>query len=260
MMQYVEFLSGPNTLRGMLHLPEGKRPAPAVLLCHGFTGSRTESHFLFVKISRMLEQLDIASLRFDFAGSGESDGDFERVTLSSEMADASAALDFLRRHPAVDPGRIGLLGLSLGGAVAAMVTARRPEQVTGLALLSAVADPARIVSFIRTGKYETQLAQWGHLDMNGHKVGRGFLQDVEGKFPAGDLATYPGPVLVVHGSGDSTVPASEALTYQEQRRDSKALTQLEIVPKADHTYATLVHTDQVLELVKRFFAQTLRGE
>jgi hypothetical protein len=257
MMQYVEFLSGANTLRGMLHLPAGERPAAAVLLCHGFTASRMESHFLFVKISRMLEQLDIASLRFDFAGSGESDGEFENITLSSEMADASVALDFLRRHPAVDPGRIGLLGLSMGGAVAAMVTARRPDEVRGLALLSAVADPARIVSFIRTGKYETQLAQWGHLDMNGHKVGRGFLQDVEGKFPAGDLAAYPGPVLVVHGSGDSTVPASEALTYQDARRSGKGPTQLEIIDKADHTYASLTHTQQVLELVKKFFGENL---
>jgi dipeptidyl aminopeptidase/acylaminoacyl peptidase len=64
-------------------------------------------------------------------------------------------------------------------------------------------------------------------------------------------------VLVVHGSGDSTVPASEALTYQDARRSGKGPTQLEIIDKADHTYASLTHTQQVLELVKKFFGENL---
>lgn len=258
-MQYIEFQSGPNTLRGMLHVPgESKRPFPAVLLCHGFTGCRVESHFLFVKISRALERLGIASLRFDFAGSGESDGEFEDVTLSGETADASAALDFLRAHPATDPGRIGLLGLSFGGAVAALLAARRPAEARSLALLSAVADPGRLVSFIRTGKYETQLAQWGHLDMHGHKVGRRFLQDVEGQYPARDIARWPGRLLIIHGSGDSTVPRSEALTYQDCREQAGAPARLEMIPKADHTYTTLADTARVIALVEQFFAETLK--
>ena len=98
---FVEF---PNragkTLRGMMHRPAGARHrrVPAVTMFHGFTGNRMESHWIFVKCSRALAQAGIASLRFDFYGSGESAGDFREVTLRGEIADGRAAVAFLRRQ------------------------------------------------------------------------------------------------------------------------------------------------------------------
>ncbi|KLU63127.1 hypothetical protein CEB3_c04770 [Peptococcaceae bacterium CEB3] len=47
---------------------------PAVILFHGFTGTKLEPHRLLLKISHALEKLGFASFRFDFLGSGESDG------------------------------------------------------------------------------------------------------------------------------------------------------------------------------------------
>ena len=48
MRKNVSFVVGGMRVRGMLHTPdEGKGPWPAVVLCHGFTGSRVESRFLF---------------------------------------------------------------------------------------------------------------------------------------------------------------------------------------------------------------------
>ena len=120
--QSVEFLtSAGKTLRGVLHLPAAapRDPAPAVVLFHGFTGNRMESHWMFVKCSRALAQAGVASLRFDFYGSGESDGEFRQMTLRGEIADGRAAVAFLRTQKGIDPKRVGLQGLSLGGAVAA---------------------------------------------------------------------------------------------------------------------------------------------
>lgn len=77
-------------LRGVLHIPEDiKVKEPIVCIFHGFTGDKIGPHFIFVKLSRILARRGIASVRFDFAGSGESDGDF------------------------VDENKIGILGLSL---------------------------------------------------------------------------------------------------------------------------------------------------
>ena len=86
---------------GMLHLPEGRGRVPAALLMHGFTGTKVESHRLFVKISRALAEHGIASLRFDYRGSGDSAGDFEEMTIRSEIADALEAVRFLARHKPV---------------------------------------------------------------------------------------------------------------------------------------------------------------
>lgn len=256
-MQFVEFQSGDNTLRGMLHVPDGPRPFPAVMFCHGFTGHRIEAHFLFVTIARRLEAIGVASLRFDFAGSGESDGQFADMTMSGEADDAEAALEFLGRHPAVDAGRIGALGLSLGGGVAALLAGRRGKDVRALALLAAVAEPARILSFIRIGKFESQLAQRDYIDWDGLMIRRGFLQDLEGLWPAKAAATYPGPVLIVHGGEDATCPPTEAYTYRQEREASSAPTRFEIIRGADHTFNTLEHTQQVCRLLEAFFRESL---
>jgi len=83
------------TLRGMLHVPDGAvGKVPVVAIYHGFTGNKMEPHFIFVKLSRALEKKGIASVRFDFAGSGESDGDFIDMTISGEISDAKCILDY----------------------------------------------------------------------------------------------------------------------------------------------------------------------
>jgi dienelactone hydrolase len=105
-------------LRGMMHRAAGttgRRLGPGVIFFHGFTGDRMESHWIFVKCARALAQAGIASLRFDFYGSGESDGDFREVTLRGEISDARVAVEFFRRQKGIDPQRVGLLGISLGG-------------------------------------------------------------------------------------------------------------------------------------------------
>src|SRR5690242_9112874 len=105
----VEFqTTGAKTLRGVLHQPaEGvPGPAPAVVFFHGFTGNRMESHWMFVRCSRALAEAGVASLRFDFYGSGESDGEFRQMTLTGEIADGRAAVAFLRKQNGIDPQRV----------------------------------------------------------------------------------------------------------------------------------------------------------
>src|SRR5688572_7518972 len=101
----------PGGLRGMLHLPPGRSGAraPAVVVLHGCTGHRVEEGRSFVLLGRALADAGLHCLRFDFRGSGESDGDFESVTLEGEVAEARAALAFVRGLASVDPARVALL-------------------------------------------------------------------------------------------------------------------------------------------------------
>ncbi|PYV05908.1 MAG: alpha/beta hydrolase, partial [Acidobacteria bacterium] len=135
----------------MIHRPErarARRGGPGVVLFHGFTGDRMESHWLFVKCSRALALAGIASLRFDFYGSGESEGEFSEVTLQGEIADARVAIEFFRRQKGINPERTGLLGLSLGGTIAASVAG--PARAAALALWSALAHPAELRELAET--------------------------------------------------------------------------------------------------------------
>src|SRR5579863_7078284 len=102
MEQPVVFTNKGQQLVGMVHVPEKVRPLPAVVLYHGFTGNHLESHLLFVKTARALAKAGIGSLRFDFRGSGNSEGKFSDMTVSGEIDDAMVALDFLSGQSWVD--------------------------------------------------------------------------------------------------------------------------------------------------------------
>jgi len=114
MQKHVEFTYNGKTLRGMMHLPDGIHgKVPMVAIFHGFTGNKMEPHFIFVKLSRQLEKVGIGSVRFDFYGSGESDGDFSEMTFSGELEDARQIIKFIKNEPMADVENIGILGLSM---------------------------------------------------------------------------------------------------------------------------------------------------
>ena len=117
--QVVSFQSAGLRLHGVLGVPEGLRPAErraAFLVLHGF-GSNSESPNVLAP-TRVLSEFGYVTLRFDMRGCGKSEGEFGRVICLEQVEDLGNALDFLSRHPAVDPGRIGAIGSSFGGAVA----------------------------------------------------------------------------------------------------------------------------------------------
>ena len=116
-------------LVGMLHLPKDNDNPPGVVFFHGLTGSKTEAHFFFVKLARALASIGIAVLRFDFRFSGDSEGNFENMTLSGEISDALKSMDFFVTECGVSPDKIGILGLSMGGAVATAVAEKAEEIV-----------------------------------------------------------------------------------------------------------------------------------
>ena len=68
--------------------------------------------------TKVLERAGLCVLRFDMRGCGDSEGEHGRVICLEQVEDTRNALTFLAKHPAVDPGRIGLIGSSFGGAVA----------------------------------------------------------------------------------------------------------------------------------------------
>ena len=117
--QTVSFQSAGLRLHGVLGVPEGLRGGErraAFLVLHGF-GSNSEGPNVLAP-TRVLSEFGYVTLRFDMRGCGKSEGEFGRVICLEQVEDLGNALDFLSRHPAVDPDRIGVIGSSFGGAVA----------------------------------------------------------------------------------------------------------------------------------------------
>ncbi len=73
-------------------------------------------------------------LRYDLCGHGESGGRQEVVTLAAHLNDIRVALAHVREETGASA--ISLMGTSFGGGLAAYYAAKRPDELTRLALLN----------------------------------------------------------------------------------------------------------------------------
>ncbi|MHB8530497.1 MAG: dienelactone hydrolase family protein [Caulobacteraceae bacterium] len=115
------------TVAGKLSVPTKAEGAldrsAAVLICHGSDGvdGRGEFH------AGALHAAGIATLEIDmWAARGTVRGAAARPASPVDtLPDAFAALAFLAVQPELDPGRIGIMGFSWGGAVSLLAARRR---------------------------------------------------------------------------------------------------------------------------------------
>lgn len=141
----VEFTADGLRLAGTLSLPPGPGPYPALVMISGTQADTRDAMVgdfpLFRAIAEGLARHGVAVLRYDDRGTGRSQGSHPwQYGLDALAGDAAAALRLLRREPRIDPRRVGLLGHSLGGAIA-LRTRTRGEAPAFLVLMASYATP-----------------------------------------------------------------------------------------------------------------------
>lgn len=256
MQKAIEIKHQGKTLRGMEHVPDEGEGFPAVILFHGFTGNRLEPHRMFLKISRILEANGIASFRFDFLGSGESDGNFEEMTLSSEIVEANEILDFVKKDSRVDPEKTSLLGLSMGGLVASLVAGSRPDDVYRLVLMAPAGDWMKVI-VQQTSELHVSEKQ-AIYDHGGNLVGRAFAEDLKTLDTYPHAGRYKGNVLLIHGSKDLAVPPKVSEEYRDLAYGKN--TDVHIIEGADHTFNSHRWEQEALRYILSFLMREEKCE
>jgi pimeloyl-ACP methyl ester carboxylesterase len=99
-------------------------------------------------VAERLAEIGIASLRFDYAGFGDSEGERGWIDPAARAQDARVALEVLMSQPSVDADRIGVYGHSLGGPVA-LATASGDGRVRAVA---AVSSPGAGLAMLRAAR------------------------------------------------------------------------------------------------------------
>ena len=112
----VSFITKGLTFEGIIALPDGDGPFPGVVMCHPhpLMGGNMDNNVV-VAVTFGLADAGVASLRFNFRGVGNSQG--EHAKGEKEHEEALMAMDFLGALPDVDDDRIGLGGYSFSTRV-----------------------------------------------------------------------------------------------------------------------------------------------
>ncbi|MBQ0064522.1 MAG: alpha/beta hydrolase [Firmicutes bacterium] len=218
-------------LVGELFAPD-KETYDLVIICHGFTGHRNEDHISL--LTKCLLEKGIASLRFDFNGHGESEGDFHDMNLFNEICDVQKVLEYVQSLPQVQ--NISIAGHSQGGVVASMIAGYYPEVFKKVALLAPAAtlkDDAQKGECMGT-VYDPKCAPDTLALMGGeHKLG-GFYFRIAQSLPIYEIAAqYEKEVCLIHGLADTIVDKVASQRYHQHYKNS----QLYLLEGADHGFS-----------------------
>src|SRR4029453_11813542 len=97
------------------------------LMLHGFASHKDEVGDMYLREARALAQRGIASLRIDFAGTGDSEQRYTANTWTGMVADAVVASDWLVHNPRTIDDQVGVLGFSMGSKVGLGLLAERAD-------------------------------------------------------------------------------------------------------------------------------------
>lgn len=252
--------------------PVGKphQKYPLVILHHGHGGGRNENGGLN-RLADALARKGIMSIRVDFAGAGDSQEPFTKLTYTTMLADSNAALLYAVRNLPVDKNRIGGFGYSEGSAVVAMQAGQPFTPYKSVVLLGPVADPDKVFKLswgeqqfwdyyaeAQANGYADVLTQWGQHQNTSLE----WFDETLAADPVGDVRYFKGRVLILWGENDTTIPYEEAQAYLAATKRTAKSSHLLTIPNADHGYG--FYSDQpevdafLHKAVVNFFIMTLR--
>ncbi|RPJ54822.1 MAG: alpha/beta fold hydrolase [Acidobacteria bacterium] len=228
----VQFKGGGSVqLSGFLHEPAASGTASTVLITHCFTCSK--DYRVIVHISRHLASRGFRVLRFDFGGSGESQGEFSEMTLATNVSDLVAAAQWLGTR-GLEPA--ALLGHSLGGTAAILAAHLLPR----IAAVGVIASPSssthllELLPALRSEEFYDQGVTQVTIGGRQVQITREFVEELERHSLKESTAGLNRPFLVVHGTDDRTVPITEGERLFEFARQPKSFFS---VPGSDHLFS-----------------------
>ncbi len=243
-------------LRGTLYLPDDDQIAstsaqrrPLIITAHEL-GSDSQRPW-WVNYANHWAAEGYAVLTFDFAGGGQrsrSEGKTTDMSVLTEASDLEYMLREARTWDFVDTSRIVLIGGSQGGGVSAIVAARHPGEITAMVLLyPAFHLPANLHQlYPDLGNLPETDGRNGMIT-----IGRKYITDMYDYNYDQDMKSYEGPVLIVHGDEDQTVPigvSRSAVTVFPRAR-------LHTIHGAGHVFLTEEQQSEFLQQADDFLRQ-----
>ncbi|MEG4505045.1 alpha/beta fold hydrolase [Microcoleus sp. F6_B4] len=187
-----------------------------------------------VEHAHRFHRLGLSVFAIDYRGYGKSQGDFPSE--SQVYEDAQLAWDYLVKQRGINPNQIYIYGHSLGGAIAIDLAVRHPEAAGVIVEGSFTSTRAMVnfqkglfwmfpIDFLLTQRFDS-LSKVDRLQM---------------------------PVLFIHGTADSVVPAQMSKKLFDAAPEPK---QLYIVPDGGHTNVAQIGGAEYLQILSQFLGSS----
>lgn len=250
-----QFVNEGREINGVISLPEGEGNHPLVVMNHGFAGSKEEG-IGFVTISEVLARNGIASVRFDFSGCGASVVPFSEFSLGHNISDSNAVLKYVLENESIDQSRLGILGYSMGGRLAIMVTEADDNPYKAMALIAPGAQENMDFLAIMGGQYDGDTPV---VEFFGQKLrlGKEFLEELPSSNEIMKQAVKKIDSIVFSGTEDVLV-TPETCKIIASKLGSKLFT----LEGADHGYGffenrNMDYVNKIVNETTAFFRETL---
>lgn len=234
-------------LDAVLERPDREGAVPLCIIFHGFTGNKEEEHL--VAVSNMMNEIGMATLRVDLYGHGKSGGEFRNHTLYKWLTNALTVIDFAGKLP--DVSRLYLCGHSQGGLTTIMAGAMKQDVLSGIIPMS----PAlQIPRWAREGNLLGTPMDPEHLpdevvSKDGWVLDGNYARVAQTLYPEESIRKFKKPVLIVHGSDDTTIPVEGVKNAAEEYADCTFI----VIPGDDHCFRK--HLDLAVKMIKKYLTE-----
>ena len=240
------------SIHAKLDFPQDRedKKLPLLILIHGFTGHMEEEHLLAVV--RAANEAGFAVLRAEMYGHGESGGSFREHTIYKWIGNAMAVIDHARQLDFVTD--LYLSGHSQGGLLVMLLAAMERERVRAILPLSPAAmipEDARRGELLGIRFDPEHLPEELWVESENMPLGNNYIRVAQMIDVDDAIRRFTGPVLIVHGTGDESVPVQCAIDVAAKYADAKLVT----IP--DDTHCFDLHPDMLADAVREFL-ETVR--
>jgi len=252
--------SGQQRVFGMLHRPVGIASPPLVVFMHGFASNKYGHNRAYVTFAEELCRHGIAAIRFDFRGSGDSEGSPSAVSFEDLIEDAVSILHYAQDLKDIDTNNIGVFGSSLGGTIAVMAANQFPH-LKAMALWSPVASGELWVrDFVsQSPEYMKKDPRTLLSSYRGVPLSPAFREQF-GRMSAAKTFEASGhiPLLHMHGESDQVVSLLHQQVYKLHCEGRPAPTKFISYPDTEHVLGMAPVFPKVMAETVQWFQQHLQ--
>lgn len=225
-----EIITEAGVLRGMIHLPENKKPLGMVVIFHGyFSSNRVGPARLYIEMARMLSSCGFYVVRFDCLGVGDSDGEFSDVTLESEIKDFTRISHFALKCDNIQS--LTIIGHSMGANLAIYV-ATHFKEIEGLLLIAPDIDKLDGLNRFFDSKQLNDLETKGGTIRRGLFINASFINSIRSRSILSPARNIDIPCFVFQGTNDELY----SLEGAESLANSLPKGRLILIDGGDHNF------------------------